>query len=242
MNAWLVAKRDLRSYFGSMSAYVIIAALLLLNGGFFQAWVLGRDAEQYSHEVLENFFYLAWGFAVATAVLLTMRSFADEAAQGTETLLRTSVVSDGAAVVGKWLAAMGMVAFYVGLTGYMPGLIFVHGHVSPSHVAVGYLGVLLAGGVASAVGVFSSALFRNQIASGIVAGVIAVYMSVLAWMVADNVAPPFDAVTSYTALFNQHFVPFMEGRFTTASLVYHLTLTAAFLFGATQVLHLRRWE
>jgi len=242
MNALLVARRDLGAYLGSMSAYVIIAALLLLNGLFFHAWALGSESARYSHEVLEDFFYLNWGFAVATAVLLTMRSFADEAAQGTETLLRTSVVSDGAVVLGKWLAAMGMVSTFVVLTAYMPGLIFVNGKVSVTHVAVGYSGVLMAGMAASAIGVFCSALFRNQIASGIVAGVIAVYMSVLAWMVAEIVASPFSEVAAYTALFNQHFVPFMEGRFALSSVVYHLSLTGAFLMGATHVLHSRRWE
>jgi len=242
MNALLVARRDLGAYLGSMSAYVIIAALLLLNGLFFHAWALGSESARYSHEVLEDFFYLNWGFAVATAVLLTMRSFADEAAQGTETLLRTSVVSDGAVVLGKWLAAMGMVSIFVVLTVYMPGLIFVNGKVSITHVTVGYSGVLMAGMVASAIGVFCSALFRNQIASGIVAGVIAVYMSVLAWMVAEIVAAPFSEIAAYTALFNQHFVPFMEGRFALSSVVYHLSLTAGFLLAAAHVLHSRRWE
>lgn len=242
MKSLLVAKRDLGAYLGSLSAYVIISALLLLNGGFFHAFAMGRESARYSHEVLEDFFYLNWGFAVATAILITMRCFADEVSQGTETLLRTSVVSDGSVVVGKWLAAMGMVGVYVALTGYMPALIFVNGSVSPNHIAVGYLGVLLAGSVASAIGVFASALFRNQLASGIVAAVIAVYMSVLAWMVAEIVSPPFSDIAAYTALFNKHFVPFMEGRLATASVIYHLTLTAGFLFAATHVLNGRRWE
>jgi ABC-2 type transport system permease protein len=242
MRSLLIAKRDLGAYVSSVSAYIIISALLLLNGGFFHAFALGRDDARFSHEVLEDFFYLNWGFAVATAVLLTMRSFADETAQGTESLLRTSVLSDGAVVLGKWMAAMGMVLAYVFLTAYMPALIFVNGSVSFAHIGVGYTGVILAGAVASAIGVFSSALFRNQIASGIVAGVIAVYMSVLAWMIADILAPPFSDVASYTALFNHHFVPFMEGRLSTSSVVYHLTLTAGFLFAATHVLHSRRWE
>ncbi len=242
MRSLLIAKRDLGAYVSSVSAYVIVAALLLLNGGFFHAFALGRDDARFSHEVLEDFFYLNWGFAVATAVLLTMRCFADESAQGTESLLRTSVLRDSSVVLGKWLAAMGMVLAYVALTAYMPALIFVNGSVSFAHIAVGYSGVVLAGAVASAIGVFCSALFRNQIASGIVAGVIAVYMSVLAWMISDILSPPFSDVASYTALFNHHFVPFMEGRLSTSSVVYHLTLTASFLFAATHVLHARRWE
>lgn len=242
MNALLIARRDLASYLQGYSAYVIVAALLLIQGLFFHAFALGTEQARYSHEVLENFFYLAWGFAVATAILLTMRSLADEHMLGTEVLLRTSIVNDGEVVVGKWLAAMGMVSLYAILTVHMPLLIFVNGKVSVAQVFVGYFGVLLGGAVASAVGVFCSALFRNQLAAGIVGGLIAIYMSVMAWMLAEIVEPPFTDVVSYTALFNKHFVPFMEGRVTVSSTVYQVTLAALFLLLSAQILRTRRWE
>ncbi len=234
MNALVIARRDLASYLQGYSAYVIIAGLLLGNGVFFHAFALGSTTARYSHEVLENFFYLCWGFAVATAVLLTMRSLADEHALGTEVLLRTSIVSDGQVVLGKWLAAMGMVTLYAALTLHMPMLVFVNGKVSVAHLLVGYAGVLLGGGVASSLGVFCSALFRNQLAAGIVGGLLAIYMSVI--------DPPFTDIVAYTAIFNQHFVPFMEGRVNVASFVYQGSLTALLLMLATQILHSRRWE
>jgi ABC-2 type transport system permease protein len=242
VNALLIARRDLASYLQGYSAYVIVAALLLIQGMFFHAFALGTEQARYSHEVLENFFYLAWGFSVATAILLTMRSLADEHMLGTDVLLRTSIVSDGEVVVGKWLAAMGMVSLYAILTLHMPLLIFVNGKVSAAHVLVGYAGVLLGGAVASAVGVFCSALFRNQLAAGIVGGLLAIYMSVMAWMLAEIVEPPFTDIVSYTALFNKHFVPFMEGRVTVSSSVYQISLAALFLLLSTRVLHARRWE
>jgi ABC-2 type transport system permease protein len=242
VNALLIARRDLASYLQGYSAYVIIAALLLIQGMFFHAFALGTDQARYSHEVLENFFYLAWGFSVATAILLTMRSLADEHMLGTDVLLRTSIVNDGEVVVGKWLAAMGMVTLYAILTLHMPLLIFVNGKVSVSHVVVGYAGVWLGGAVASSVGVFCSALFRNQLAAGIVGGLVAIYMSVMAWMLAEIVEPPFTDVVSYTALFNKHFVPFMEGRVTVSSTVYQISVTALFLLLSARVLHARRWE
>lgn len=242
MNALVIARRDLGSYLQGYSAYVIIAGLLLGNGLFFHAFALGSESARYSHEVLENFFYLCWGFSVATAVLLTMRSVADEHAFGTEVLLQTSIVSDASVIVGKWLAAMGMVSLYAALTMHMPLLIFVNGKISVAHLFVGYAGVLLGGGVAASLGVFCSALFRNQLAAGIVGGLLAIYMSVMAWMLAEIVDPPFTDVVAYTAIFNQHFVPFMEGRLVISSVVYHLSVTALFLHLSTQILNSRRWE
>lgn len=240
MNALNIARRDLASYLQGYSAYIIIAGLLFFNGLAFYGMM--SQTAKYSHEVLQDFFYVCWGFAVATAVLLTMRSLADEHALGTEVLLRTSVVRDIDIVLGKWLAAMGMVALYVSLTVHMPLLIFVNGKVSVAHMLVGYLGVLIGGGVASALGIFCSALLRNQIAAGVVGGLIAIYMSVFAWILSDAVDPPFSEVVSYTAIFNQHFVPFMEGRLTFSAIVYQLTLGAVLLGLSTLVLNGRRWE
>lgn len=242
MNALVIARRDLASYLQGYSAYIIIAALLFINGVVFHAWALGSGEAQYSSDILGRFFYLAWGFGVATAILLTMRSLADEHMLGTEVLLRTSVVKDRDIVLGKWLAAMGMVSLYAVLTLHMPLLIFVNGKVSVAHMVVGYSGVMLGSAVAAAVGVFCSALFRNQLAAGIVGGIVAIYMSILAWMLAEIVDPPFTDVIAYTAIFNQHFVPLMEGRISVASVVYHLTVAALFLLLSTQILHGRRWE
>ncbi len=239
MNALNIARRDLASYLQGYSAYIIIAGLLLVHGLFFLAWGM---QESMSNDVLGRFFYLCWGFAVATAVLLTMRSVAEEHARGTEVLLRTSVVGDGEVIVGKWLAAMGMVSVYMALTIHMPILVFFAGKVSVAHLAVGYFGVFLGGAVASALGVLSSALFRNQLAAGIVAGLVAIYMAIISWMLAEISDPPFADVLSWTALFNTHFVPFMEGRFSLSSVVYQTSLTALLLYLATHILNHRRWE
>ena len=95
MNALNIARRDLASYLQGYSAYIIIAGLLLFHGLFFLAWGMQED---YSNDILGRFFYLCWGFAVATGVLLTMRSLAEEHTRGTEVLLRTSIVSDGEVV------------------------------------------------------------------------------------------------------------------------------------------------
>ena len=61
-------------------------------------------------------------------------------------------------------------------------------------------------------------------------------------MMADIVDPPFTDIVEYTAIFNQHFVPLMEGRIGVSGVVYHVTLSALFLLLSTQILHGRRWE
>lgn len=236
-----VARRDLGAYLHGYAAYVVIAGILFVEGLLFNAFALGAESARYSHEVLEQFFYINGGAAMVASVLLTMRSLAEEQATGTDVLLRTSVAGDGQVVLGKYLAAMGMLTLLTLLTFYMPLLIFVNGKVSLSHLAVGYLGVLGLGSATTAMGIFGSSLFRSQMAAGIFSGILVVTF-LTAWMLSEIVDPPFAEVTAYAALFNQHFVPFQEGRLMTSGLVYYGSITALFLTLSAKVLEGRRWE
>jgi ABC-2 type transport system permease protein len=238
-NALLIAKRDLRAYAHGYSAWLIIAGLLALQGVFFAAFAM--DGERYSHEVLRDFFYFNWGFAVAASVLLTMRSVAEERRDGTDVLLTTSTATDGQMVLGKWLAAMGVLVLFTLLSGYLPALIYVNGKVSMAHLAVGYLGVLATVSATSAIGICSSSLFRFQLAAGLLTAMMVVTL-IVAWILADITDPPFANIIAYSALYNQHYEPFSEGRLSISGLTYYGSLTAAFLLLATRINEGRRWE
>lgn len=240
-NVLTIARRDLGAYLHGYTAYVIIAGILFIEGLMFNAFAMGAESARYSHEVLEDFFYINGGAAMIASVLLTMRSLAEEQATGTDVLLRTSVARDGQIVMGKYVAAMGMLALLTALTFYMPLLIFVNGKVSVAHMAVGYLGVLGIGSASTAMGIFGSSLFRNQMAAGMFTGIVVITF-LTAWMLADITDPPFSDVTAYAAIFNRHFVPFQEGRMLSEGLVYYGSLTALFLLLATKILEGRRWE
>jgi len=239
-NALLLAARELRAYARSPLGYVVAAAVLLGEGTYFYA--LGLRGTQLSTDVLRIFFEAANGGTIFLAAVLAMKLIAGERENGTLVLLNTAPIRERELVLGKFLAGLAFLSLLGLITAYMPALIFVNGKVSVAHMAVGYLGVVMGGGGAAALGGFCSGLFRNQLAAGIVGGLIAIYMSVMAWMMADIVDPPFTDIVEYTAIFNQHFVPLMEGRISVSSVVYHVTLSALFLLLSTQILHGRRWE
>src|SRR5690606_11263591 len=90
-NVLTIARRDLGAYLLGYTAYVIIAGILFIEGLMFNAFAMGAESARYSHEVLEDFFYINGGAAMIASVLLTMRSLAEEQATGTDVLLRTSV-------------------------------------------------------------------------------------------------------------------------------------------------------
>ena len=91
-NVGLIARRELRGYFSTFSGYLILAAHLLLSGLLFNVFAVGNRAKL-SQQVLEDFFYLASGMAIITAVLLSIRLIAEERQIQTFVLLRTAPVS-----------------------------------------------------------------------------------------------------------------------------------------------------
>jgi ABC-2 type transport system permease protein len=240
LNVWLIARRDLGATLHGYTGWVLIAAILFLAGVFFQVFALGQGA-QYSHEVLQAYFEVAGYIFNTAAVLVTMRSFAEERQLGTEQLLASSPVASHEIVLGKYLAAS---LFLVGtslLTLYLPALIFVNGKVSVGHIAVGYVGLAAMSTSIASVGIFMSSLFRSQVAAAITTG-ITVGVFVIAWMLSDLTAPPFTEVLAYAALWDKHYTAFIEGTLRMRDLVFYASLTGVSLFGATRVLDGRRWQ
>lgn len=238
--AVLIARRDLAAYFHSVWGWVIVAAVLFLNGLMFNAFALG-DAPKYSHEVLELFFYFSSGTTMIAALFLTMRLIAEERQTGTDVLLEGSPLPDGAIVAGKYLSAMVFLTMLILMSVYMPALIFVNGKVGMPHILSGYLGLICLGSAAVAIGTFGSSLARSQVVAAVVGGAILVAL-LICWLLARVTSPPFADVLAYMSLFDKHFRPFMQGRVQTEALVYYAGLTLAFLYATSKVLEWRRWR
>lgn len=240
MHVLLVARRDLMAYLHGFSGYAVIAAVLFIDGLLFHTWAMGTGP-QLSHEVLEKFFEFSGGLVMITGVLLTMRSIAEERQTGTEVLLQTSSAREWEVVLGKYAAAMAVIGLILGLSVYMPALIFVNGKVSIGHIGVGYLGLFCLGSAAVSVGIAASSLARTQVAAGMLAGVTVVTM-LLGWKVSDLTDAPFTEVFAYAALWDKHFTTFQEGRLLTRDLMFYGSITFLFLALATKVLEGRRWQ
>ena len=71
-NVMLIAARELQAYFSTFSGYALLAAHLLLSGLLFNIYAVGNRAK-FSQKVVEDFFYLASGMAIITALLLAIR-------------------------------------------------------------------------------------------------------------------------------------------------------------------------
>jgi ABC-2 type transport system permease protein len=236
----LIARRELGTYLRSMTGYVIAAILLVVDGLLFNIFAIGGD-DKLSAQVLAQFFFYTSGLTMIASVFLSMRLVAEERQTGTLVLLTSSPVMDGQIVLGKFLSGFLFLAMVLALTLFMPLLILVNGKIAPGHLVAGYLGLLLLGSAAMAIGTLGSALAKTQVLAAISSACLLTAM-VLAWMLVKVTERPFSDVFASLAIHGKHFIPFQEGTIHLRDVVYYLMVTLVALFAAARVMEARRWR
>lgn len=236
----LIIRREMGAYLRSPLGWVVIAAVLLIDGLLFNAWALGGP-DRKSADVLKQFFYISSGTTMFASVFLSMRLLAEERQTGTLTLLYSSPVRDYQIVLGKYLSSFLFLAGLTLLTIYMPMLILVHGKIAWGQIMAGYLGLLLLGSASLSVGLFGSSLAKSQVVAVILEAAMMVFL-VTCWLLSSITDRPLSEIFSWMSLWNKHFQPFMSGLINTQDIAYYLAVTYFFLFASTRVLESRRWS
>ena len=234
-----IARREFRAFLLSPLGYGIAAAVLCLHGLFFNVTLM--QGEYTSYAVIEGFFYQSAGFVAAVGVLLSMRLFAEERQTGSILLLLTSPATEWQLVAGKFLGAYLFLCLYLLLSTYMPGLVMIHGQITPGHLFAGYLGLALLGAVVIALGTLASALVSSQLLAAVLAAVM-VSILFICWFVGGAVEGVLGHAIAYLDLMVQHHLSFARGIIKLSSLVYELSLCYLALLGASLVLLLQRWS
>lgn len=235
-----VARRDLAAYLNNYWGYAVIAILLVLEGLLFNAFAL-TDRPKYSAQVIEEFFYLTFGFVCFASVILSMRVIAEERQTGTLVLLDASPLQPWQIIGGKYLSALTVLMFMVACTAYMPALVFVNGKVSFGHLFAGYFGLGLLGAATVGLGTLASTISRSQLVAGIVGAVLVVTL-VVAWFLAKIVDPPLKDIFSYMSLLDAHFRGFMRGQINTEDVVFFVSVAFVGVTLSTRFMAARRWR
>ena len=234
-NAWAIARREVGAYFVSPIAYVVTAAFLFITGILFER-ILFYSREATLRYLFQNLVFLL----IFVAPFLSMRLLAEEQRSGTLELLLTSPVRDWEVVLGKFLAVLALFGVMVALTLLYPLILLVFGDPDVGPILSGYLGVLLVGSSALAIGVFTSSLSQNQIVSAVLSIGILLFLW-LAGPFAQAFGPPISTFLNYLSLLD-HFPDLAKGVVDSKDVVYYLSVTAAGLFLATRSLEARRWK
>ena len=236
-NIRIIAGKEFRGYLNSPMAYIVICIFLIVTGIFFSSYLKQIN---YVDTTIKGFLQFANLLLLLFAAIITMRSLAEEKKMGTWELLLTSPVKDSEVVMGKFLGAMGIIVVMLVLTLYYPLLLRIFGHPDMGPIWTSYLGLLLLGSAAVAVGIFVSSLTSNQIISAVVSLGILFALWYL-YSAASFFPKAIGQVMNYLSL-QYHFLGFSDGIIDTRSVIYYLSITALFLFSATRSLENGRWN
>jgi len=236
-NIWTIGSREFMSYLASPMAYIVTAAFLI-GTGFFFTFSQTAFSETSMRGVLGNTMYTI--IVLLLMALLTMRLIAEEKKLGTIELLMTAPLRDSEVVIGKFLGSvLVMLAMFV-FTLYYPLMLVLFGDPDMGPIFSGYLGLILLGTSALAVGVFASSLTSNQIISAVVGGGIVLGLWFLGAVAALLPAAIGTAVSYFSSA---NYMPdFVRGIIDTRGIIYYLSITALFLFLAIRSLENSRWN
>ncbi|TMA77997.1 MAG: ABC transporter permease [Deltaproteobacteria bacterium] len=255
-NVLTIAGRELKSYFVSPIAYVVLTGFLLLGGWFFFNLlarfnsILTYYSMQQNPQVLQrlnlNEFVIApllHNLSVVLVILvpvITMRSLAEEKKAGTYELLLTSPLRVSEIVLGKFLGSFVFVAIMVALTGVYPLILFAYGEPETGVVLGGYLGLLLMATSFVAIGLLASSFTENQIIAA-VSGIVALLLLYIVNWPADNAGETIGALLRYLAI-TEHFAQMVKGVIDSKDLVYFATVIVLALFLTHRSVESVRWR
>ncbi len=233
-NIFAIFRRELRSYFNSPVAYVVIVVFLAIIGWFFTSNLFLMNVA--SLRVVFELVPLVFLFFIPA---ITMRLLAEEKKSGTLELLTTKPVLDAEIILGKFLAAWVLLA-----AALAPTLLYVVtlaslGSPDLGPVVTGYLGLLLMGAVYIGIGLFSSSLTENQIVAFIIS-----FLIVLALFLMDKIlmyVPEGFASTVEFLGIDYHFSNIARGVIDSRNVIYFLSLLGFSLACATVSLGRRKW-
>ena len=237
----IIFGREIASYLRSPVGYIIGAIGLFANGIWFQAIALG-GRPKLSGEVLSMFFFTSSIITMVMGLLLSFRLIAEERQQNTIVLLNTAPIREVEIVVGKFLASFVFLTLIILATAFIPAQIFWQGKIGFGQIAVGYLGLMLVGGGAIAVGIFGSSLTKNWLIAGAVSLLVGLLL-IVGYFVADRLDPPLKTVVFQLDGWRTHFHgSFMRGALALKDIVYYFAVIYFFLLLATKTMEAKRWQ
>lgn len=253
-NVMAIAHKELKGYFASPVAYVVIGFSAILFGWFFinllyyfdraalqaGAGFEGPQAVNVNEMLISPLFLNVSVILLFTLPLITMRTYAEEKRSGTIELLLTSPLTDFQIVMGKFLGSLVLYAAMLAVTLVHMGFLFAFGNPEWRPIVTGYLGLLLMGGCFLSLGLFISSLTKNQIIAGMVTFAVFLLFWVINW-IASFTGPTMQTVLNYLSI-TEHLNDFARGVVDTKHLVYYVSFIAFSLFLTVRAVDSERWR
>ncbi|MCB0370443.1 MAG: ABC transporter permease subunit, partial [Bdellovibrionales bacterium] len=253
---------ELKHYFYSPIAYVVMMIFLTLSGYFFYAGIV-RFSEQYKYlkgmvQMYQNpdilnrmnlnemviapaLFNMIFVFLFMLPLIM-MRSFAEEKSQKTDELLRTSPITSGEVLAGKFFGALGFIVVLLLPTVIYQILLFVLVANPPElgPVITGYAGVFLFACAGISIGLFASSLTENQIIGAVVSFVILLFMFIINFIQLSEGSVIY-SIVKYVSV-GEHIRNLLRGLLDTKDIVYFAGICIVFLTLTKRSMEVEGWR
>lgn len=223
-----ILKKELWSYFGNWSAWVIIASFSLLGSLFLFFFENNFNFFDIGSASMQTYFVLVPWLFMFIIPALSMKSLAEEQQSGTLSWLFSQPLKLSQIITGKFISI-----WLIGVLCLLPSLIYFNtistlsipeGNIDLGMTISGYIGLLMLIAAFSAVGILASALSSNQV----MAYLIGVFMCFFLYF-------GIEQLSSYRLLggadyilqnlgFYYHYIAFTRGLIDTKDLFYFILI------------------
>jgi ABC-2 type transport system permease protein len=248
-SVFTVFKKELRSYFSSPIAFIVLFVFLIISGIFFFLYLQNfveaefdprlqfvRKGINLNEFVIHPFFGTISVVLLLLVPLITMRLFADERKSYTAELLFTLPVRIISIIIGKYLSSLLLFGIMIILSAAYILVLVKYGNPDLGPILSGYLGLFLMGGSFLAVGIFASSLTENQMIAAVISfGILLVF-----WIMGAT-SSAGDSVFGYLSILN-HFENFAKGVIELKDVIYYLSFIFLGLYLAYITLDSERWK
>jgi ABC-2 type transport system permease protein len=230
-NIWIITKKELRHYFNSVFAYVLVALFLVLTGSILILNLFSAD--EVSLRPLLGWFLMPMLFIIFISAF-AMRLVSEEKRLGTLELLVTLPLRDAEIIVGKLLGGVLFLLVVLVLMLIYPVIIATLGPLDWGPVIGAYVGLFLLGTSIIAIGLFTSSLTDSQIVAFVLGASISM---VLYWVGKFLAVLPISLQNIIGFLgFDQHFNNISKGVIDSRDIIYYFTLIFFFAYVSMQSL------
>jgi len=221
--------KEFKTYFISPIAYIVISLYLVFTGFlFFSPFFLNDQT------TLRAFFgLLPFTFSIILPVI-TMSLFSEEINVGSYELLLTLPVTYLDIIIGKFLAALAFACIAILPTISYPIFVSFAGTLDWGPVIGGYIGAILLAAAYGAIGLFASALTRNQI----IAVIIGVVICLTLFLIDQILVILPSGIVNFLQFIssNYHFKNFAKGVLDTRDLLYFISICFVAMYGTKLVM------
>ncbi len=252
-NVLAIAEKELRSYFASPIAYIMIGLFSLLFGWFFYVFLMafvqqseqmmqfgGGGGANVNQMMIRGLFQNTAVIILFVMPMITMRTYSEEKRSGTIELLLTSPVTDLQIILGKFIGALGLYVAMLVVTMVYMAILFRIGNPEWRPIVAGYLGLLLMGGCFLSAGLFISSLTKNQIVAGFLTFATFLMLWIINWL-GESSGPTTRDLLNYLSI-TEHFEDFSRGIIDTKHVLYYLSFITFGLFLTAKSVDSERWR